>query len=150
MKLIKRISFVLIALLVTLGPVARAQGTHYPKQADLPNPYRLVESWPTLPSSMNGGHWGELIRADIDPKGNIWVFHRCFNTVPAGSATCVGRSEPPILEFDPSGKLRTSFGAGVFAFPHGFTVDGQGNVWATDANFNETVLEMSAQAWDGG
>jgi hypothetical protein len=25
--------------------------------------------------------------------GNIWIFHRCFNTVPQGSATCVGRGE---------------------------------------------------------
>ena len=80
-----------------------------------PNPYRLVENWPTLPQSMNGGRWGELIRADIDPKGNIWVFHRCFNTEPAGFATCVGRTEPPILEFDPSGKLLKSFGGGMFA-----------------------------------
>src|SRR3984885_5986976 len=149
MKLIKRISFVLIALLVTLGPVARAQGTHYPKQADLPNPYKLVENWPTLPSSMNGGHWGELIRADIDPKGNVWVFHRCFNTEPAGYATCVGRTEPPILEFDPSGKLLNSFGSGIFAFPHGFTVDREGNIWASDANNAETVLGISAKDANG-
>ncbi|HET6145731.1 MAG TPA: hypothetical protein VFE02_19665, partial [Candidatus Acidoferrales bacterium] len=75
-----RLFFALIATVATLAPVARAQDAHYPKQKDLPNPYKLVENWPTLPASMNGGHWGELIRADIDPKGNIWVFHRCFNT----------------------------------------------------------------------
>ena len=61
----------------------------------------------------------------FDSKGHIWVFHRCFNTEPAGSATCVGRTEPPILEFDASGKLLGSFGSGMFAFPHGFTVDAQ-------------------------
>src|SRR4051812_29308091 len=48
----------------------------------LPNPYRLVEGWPTLLQSMNGGKWGELIRVTIDRKGDIWVFHRCFNNVP--------------------------------------------------------------------
>src|SRR6266446_7271398 len=85
----------LIAAFVALAAVAHAQ--QYPKQAQLPNPYRLVENWPTVPQNMNGGRWGELIRADIDPKGNIWVFHRCFNTEPAGAATCVGRTEPPIL-----------------------------------------------------
>jgi glyoxylase-like metal-dependent hydrolase (beta-lactamase superfamily II) len=112
----------------------------------LPNPYRLVEGWPTLPVSMNEGKWGELIRVDLDPKGNIWVFHRCFNTVPAGAATCIGRDrEPPILQFDPSGKLLASFGQGIFAFPHGFTVDHDENVWATDANGNETVLGMSTE-----
>jgi DNA-binding beta-propeller fold protein YncE len=143
-----RTRFTLIAMLaasIVFGPAAAAQETHYLKQSDLPDPYRLVEGWPTLPASMNGGKWGELIRADIDPEGNIWVFHRCFNTVPAGYATCVGRTEPPILEFDPSGKLLTSFGAGMFAFPHGFTVDAQGNVWASDANASATVLGMSAK-----
>jgi DNA-binding beta-propeller fold protein YncE len=135
----------LLAVASMVGQPARAQQTKYPRQAGLPDPYRLVENWPTLPRSMNGGHWGELIRADIDPEGNIWVFHRCFNTVPAGFATCVGRTDPPILEFDPAGKLLTSFGSGMFAFPHGFTVDRQGNIWATDANKDETVLGMSAK-----
>ena len=135
------------AAMATFGLLAHAQP--YPKQTQLPNPYRLVENWPALPKSMNGGRWGELIRADIDPKGNIWVFHRCFNTVPAGAATCVGRSEPPILQFDPSGRLLTSFGGGMFAFPHGFTVDAEGNLWASDANGDETVLGMSTRGSNG-
>jgi 6-bladed beta-propeller len=134
-----------LAEMATLGLQAQAQSSAYPKQTQLPNPYHLVENWPTLPQDMNGGKWGELIRADIDPKGNIWVFHRCFNTEPAGAATCVGRTEPPILEFNPAGKLLASFGAGMFAFPHGFTVDRQGNIWASDANASETVLGLSAK-----
>jgi sugar lactone lactonase YvrE len=138
-----------LAAFGSLGVPAHSQQKHYPKQADLPNPYRLEEGWPRLPASMNGGHWGELIRADIDPKGDIWVFHRCFNTEPAGYATCVGRTDPPILEFDPSGKLLTSFGSGMFAFPHGFTVDAQGNIWASDANASETVLGLSAKDANG-
>jgi hypothetical protein len=58
---------------------------------------------------MNGGRWGEVIRVHVGTDGNIWVFHRCFNTVPPGHASCIGRGEsnPPILEFDPSGKLLT-------------------------------------------
>jgi sugar lactone lactonase YvrE len=152
MKLAGRTKFMLMVALAaaaTFGQAAHAQKKQYPKQADLPNPYRLEEGWPTVPASMNGGHWGELIRADIDPKGNIWVFHRCFNTEPAGYATCVGRTEPPILEFDPSGRLQTSFGSGMFAFPHGFTVDAQGNIWASDANADETVLGLSAKDSNG-
>ncbi len=129
--------------------VARGQQPQYPKQTQLPDPYRLVENWPTLPQNMNGGKWGELIRADIDPQGNIWVFHRCFNTEPAGFATCVGRTEPPILEFDPSGKLLKSMDGGMFAFPHGFTIDRQGNIWASDANKDETVLGKSAKDANG-
>ena len=145
-----RVRFTLPALLASIATFAfAASAQEYPKQTQLPNPYRLEENWPTLSKDMNGGKWGELIRADIDPKGDIWVFHRCFNTEPAGAATCVGRSEPPILKFDPSGKLLTSFGGGMFAFPHGFTVDAEGNVWASDANARETVLGLSAKGPNG-
>ena len=135
-------------MLAAFAMPAHSQQT-YAKQSELPNPYRLDQGWPTLPSSMNGGRWGELIRADIDPQGNIWVFHRCFNTEPAGYATCVGRTEPPILEFDPSGKYLFSFGSGLFAFPHGFTIDAQGNIWASDANADATVLGISAKDANG-
>lgn len=141
-----RVAVTLVAVVVA---IAAWEVAVHAQQTRLPNPYRLVEGWPTLPDSMNRGRWGELIRADLDPKGNIWVFHRCFNTVPAGAATCVGRSEPPILQFDPSGRLLTSFGGDMFAFPHGFTVDGEGNIWASDANGDETVLGMSARGSNG-
>src|SRR5437867_5940336 len=63
-----------LSAIATFGVAAHAQQSPYPKQTQLPNSYRLVEGWPTLPKSMNGGQWGEVIRADIDPKGNIWVF----------------------------------------------------------------------------
>ncbi len=140
-----------IAWLLVWGGSAYAQQTQYPKPTELPNPYRLVEGWPTLPQNMNGGHWGEVIRVHVDPKGNVWVFHRCFNVVPAGSATCVGRgaANPPILEFDAAGKLLKSFGSGLFAYPHGFTMDADGNIWATDVNDSETILGMSARNTDG-
>jgi len=116
----------------------------------LPNPYRLAPDWPTLPSSMKGpnGHkWGEVIRVHVAPDGNVWVFHRCFNDKPAGDATCVNRGDgnPPILEFNPAGRLLRSFGVGLFAHPHGFTVDKDGNIWTTDTNDDETILGMPAK-----
>ncbi len=125
----------------------------YPKPT-LPNPYRLVEEWPTLPAGMRGpqGHrWGEVIRVHVGPDGNIWVFHRCFNDKPAGDATCLNRGDenPPILQFNQSGQLIRSFGVGLFAHPHGFTVDKEGNVWATDTNDEETVLGMPAKNAQG-
>jgi len=134
-----------IAVLLSCG-TARAQETKYPRPTELPNPYRLVDGWPTLPKTMNGGQWGEVIRVHVDAKGNIWVFNRCFNVVPAGSATCLGRgpANPPILEFNPSGKLLKSFGTGLFAYPHGFTVDPDGNLWVTDVNDQETILGIRA------
>src|SRR5689334_7343149 len=146
-----RLAIAFAAAVASLSVVAGAQRPAYPDPASLPNPYRLVEHWPTLPPSMNGGHWGEVIRVHVDPNGNVWVFHRCFNVVPAGSATCVGRgaSDPPILEFDASGRLLKSFGAGLFAYPHGFTVDANGNLWATDVNDQETILVISARNAEG-
>jgi len=74
-----------------------------------------------------------------------------FNVVPAGQATCIGRgpTNPPILEFNPSGKLVKSFGAGLFAYNHGFTMDADGNLWVTDVNDQETILGMSARNANG-
>jgi NHL repeat-containing protein len=153
MRRAHRIKPILVALALTAcgAAAAQAQQTAYPKPTDLPNPYRLVEGWPTLPQSMNGGRWGEVIRVHVAGDGNIWVFHRCFNVVPPGSATCVNRGEanPPILQFDPSGRLLKSFGASLFAYPHGFTVDDDGYLWATDVNDGETVLGMSARNAQG-
>src|SRR5262245_55639597 len=102
--------FVLAGVIVSgLAVTAEAQ-TQYPKPTDLPNPYRLDPNWPTLPQSMNGGHWGEVIRVHVAPDHNIWIFHRCFNTVPPGSAVCINRgpANPPILQFDPAGHLLKS------------------------------------------
>ena len=143
-----RTAFVAATVLVaSVATSARAQSPQYPKPSELPNPYRLVEGWPTLPASMNGGRWGEVIRVHVHSDGNIWVFHRCFNTVPPGIATCLGRGEanPPILQFDPSGRLLKSLGSGMFVNPHGFTVDHDGNLWVSDINDKEAVLGMSAR-----
>jgi NHL repeat len=153
MRYARRLGLVLVAASTIAAALTAAQGQEpaYPKPSQLPNPYRLVEGWPTLPLSMNGGRWGEVIRVHVHTDGNIWVFHRCFNTVPAGRATCVGRgdSNPPILEFDPSGRLLTSFGVGLFAYPHGFTVDHGGNLWVSDVNDEPTILGLSAKTADG-
>jgi DNA-binding beta-propeller fold protein YncE len=88
-----------------------------------PGPYRRIEPWGQLPAGMK---WAAVIGAEPGPDGNIYVMHRCFEN------SCAGRSEPPLFKFDPSGKLLQSWGAGMFVFPHGFHVDREGNVWATD------------------
>ena len=138
---------VALAATAAMATTFRAQQRQDSGPAELPNPYRLVERWPTIPPQMNGGRWGEVIRVHVDARGHVWVFHRCFNIVPAGSATCIGRgpANPPILEFDASGRLLRSLGAGLFAYPHGFTVDTDGNLWATDVNDQLEILGMSAR-----
>ena len=89
-----------------------------------PNPYTTIANWGQLPE---GRTWGSTSAIDVAPDGHIWVAERC------GANTCAGSNLPSILEFDPSGKLLRSFGAGLFIFPHGFLVDKEGNVWVTDA-----------------
>jgi DNA-binding beta-propeller fold protein YncE len=89
-----------------------------------PNPYRRVEGWARLPE---GRTWGSTSAVDVAPDGtSIWVAERC------GANSCAGSDLSSVLEFDASGKLVKSFGAGMFVFPHGIAVDKQGNVWVTD------------------
>ena len=131
-----------VTLVLLVGVLASFGVTAAQPRANL---YRLAEDWPQLPSIMNGGQFGETIGVDRDSEGHIWVLHRCFAILPAGAATCVGRDDvPPILKFDASGQLLDSWGAGTLAFPHGFHIDHDGKIWATDANFQAEVLGLSA------
>jgi streptogramin lyase len=127
----RRVGFRLFAafaamLAVASGIVyAQSHGQSSSQANSQPNPYRTVENWAKLPA---GRTWGQTPTVDVDRNGNIWVLERC------GGNTCVGRTEAPILEFDPSGNLLKSFGAGMFAFPHGIFLDKDGNVWVTDGD----------------
>jgi len=89
-----------------------------------PNPYRTIENWAKLP---DGRMWGSTSAVDIDRDGrSVWVAERC------GANSCAGKTDDPILHFDPSGKLLKSFGSGMLVFPHGICVDPDGNIWVTD------------------
>ena len=93
---------------------------------DLPNPYGPATSFGQLPA---GRAWGGTTAVAIDRDGkSVWVFERC------GGESCADSNLPPILHFDPTGKLLASFGAGMFVFPHCIAVDREGNVWVTDAD----------------
>jgi DNA-binding beta-propeller fold protein YncE len=92
----------------------------------LPNPYRTIDRWGTLPA---GRTWGGVTAVDIDRDGrSVWVLERC------GTMSCADSTLAPILELDASGAVVASFGAGMFVVPHGLHVDHDGNIWATDAS----------------
>jgi sugar lactone lactonase YvrE len=113
---------VALAGVALAGAVALAQAP--PQPSDLPNPYRTVENWAKLPE---GRTWGATSAVEIDKDGkSIWVAERC------GANNCSKSDLPVVLKFDASGMLVKSFGAGMFAFPHGIHVDKDGNVWVTD------------------
>jgi sugar lactone lactonase YvrE len=111
------------ALFSFAGAFLSAQPSYAPPN-DVPNPYRTVLNWAQFP---DGRKWGSTAGVSVGPDGNIWAYDRC------GANTCAGSTLDPVLEFDvKTGKLMKSFASGVFVFPHGLTVDKQGNVWVTD------------------
>ena len=104
--------------------------------ATQPNPYRTIEGWARLP---DGRQWGATSAVDIDKDGrSVWVAERC------GANSCLGSDLPVVLKFDPTGKLVTSFGAGLMVFPHGIHVDRDGNIWVTDGSDNKPRLPRGA------
>ncbi len=88
--------------------------------------YKPDASFPQLPPDVK---LGAVSGVATDAAGNVLVFHR---------------GEPPILVFEPGGKLVRSMGKGLFSSPHGLRLDRDGNVWVTD-NFNHTVLKLSPE-----
>lgn len=125
---------VVIVLFLAAASSVRAQSVT--PTNDLPNPYRSVENWAKLPG---GRSWGSVSGVAIGPDGkSIWVAERCGAFAPPSAMkpgqpfACEGSNLDPILKFDETGKLVKSFGAGMFIFPHGISVDQEGNVWVTD------------------
>lgn len=105
-------------LVAVYGPIAHGN--------DRPNPYTRIEPWGEPPPG-NSGEWAAVIGAEGGPDGVLYVMHRCH------SNNCAGRSEPPIVKLDPrTGEQLGAFGEGLMAFPHGFHIDFDGNVWTTD------------------
>ena len=104
------------------APAPRA-GNGAPRN-DLPQPYRTARDWGELPPGMK---WPAVTAVEPAPDGSIYVIQRCFEN------SCAGRSEPPVLKYNREGRLISTFGQNMFNFPHGATVDREGNLWVTDA-----------------
>ena len=103
-------------------------------------PYFEVDPfWPKpLPN-----HWvlGSSIGVSVDERDHVWMIHRGSATLAEKeraletklSDECCGAA-PPVLEFDPEGKLVGHWGGpgAGYEWPtsnHGITVDHKGNVW---------------------
>jgi sugar lactone lactonase YvrE len=108
-------------------------GAVYTQEATPPvnsgaNPYRTIRNWSEGPA---GRAWGGSNGVDIDRDGrSVWTVDRCS---PGTTPGCLGTKADPINKFDESGKRLTSFGGGMFVWPHGLHVDREGNVWVADA-----------------
>ncbi len=104
-----------------------------------PNPYGTGVDWGQLPQ---GRVWGSTASVSTAPDGTIWVIDRCGQSG-SGGATCGGDSAgiDPVFQFDTSGKLLKSFGAGLFVSPHKLEVDKDGNIWVAD-NGGDQVFKL--------
>jgi len=106
---------------------------------DLPNPFQPGVDFGQLPA---GRKWGSTASVTTGPDNTIWVIDRCGNSG-AGGTTCGGASATvnPIVQFDTSGKLLKTFGAGMFVSPHKLTVDDAGSLWVAD-NGSHQIFKM--------
>ncbi len=96
---------------VLLGVVPRAVAESH---------YHVVHGWPELPE---GFAFGEVSGIGVDSHNHVFVFHR---------------GEHPIMVFEgATGKLLASWGDGIFARPHGLTVDSHDNIWVTDVRSHQ-------------
>lgn len=96
--------------------------------------YRVVEGWPQLPA---GRPLGSAAGVGVDSRGQVLVFHRGGRTwsepLPLDPI-----GPPTIAVFDgASGRLVREWGGGLFAMPHGLTVDAHDNVWLTDVALHQ-------------
>jgi DNA-binding beta-propeller fold protein YncE len=115
-----------------LFPICLLSAQDAPPANDLPQPYRTTRDWGQLPA---GVKWAAVTAIEPAPDGSIYVIHRCFEN------SCIGRAEAPILKYDRNGKLLAQWGAGMFVFPHGSTIDRSGHLWVTDSGVAEGKTE---------
>jgi DNA-binding beta-propeller fold protein YncE len=110
------------------------------------NPYRTIRNWGMGPE---GRPWGGSNGVAIDRDGkSVWTADRCSPGINPG---CLGTKADPINKFDENGKRLTSFGGGMFVWPHGLHVDRDGNIWVADARRpNEKELQMYPGEKDKG
>ena len=89
--------------------------------------FELDPKWPTIP---NNWVLGEVSSIAVDSRDHIWVLHRP-RSIPAEKRV---NAAPPVLEFDTTGKLLSSWGGDGAGFDwpereHGISVDAKGFVW---------------------
>ena len=84
---------------------------------------------------------------DVDQEDNPVIFHRgpvVWDGSSFGFDNVLKKRQvidvDPILVLDAAkGKLKSSFGSGIFYMPHGLKVDGNGNIWVTDVGLHQVM-----------
>ena len=114
-----------------LAMALSAQQGWYPHEGGLLK-YRVSIRFGEEPDTMpDGWKFGRVSAVAVNPKGEVYVFHR-------------GPKADPIVVFDGKGKFLRSLGKGMFGNPHGMRFDHEGNLWVTD-NGDHQVMKFSPQ-----
>ncbi len=114
--------------------------------------FQVDPLWPKpLP---NGWILGSVTGVAVDAQDHIWIVHRGAASLTARTENGLGtdpptaevccRPAPPVLEFDQSGALVSSWGGPGEGYdwpesPGGIAVDAKGMVWIAAAGFPEAV-----------
>ena len=93
---------------------------HAPIDSDA-GAYTLLPNWAQLPANIQ---LGEVPGMAIDSTGRIFTFNR---------------AEPPVIEFDATGKVLKTWGEKMFVWPHGIRVDRNGFLWITDGRARDGI-----------
>ncbi|MCM5663182.1 peptidyl-alpha-hydroxyglycine alpha-amidating lyase family protein [Galbibacter mesophilus] len=102
--------------------------------------YELVENWPKFPKGFSIGQPSGL---GMDSQGNLIVFHRA-NAV-AGDTTLNKIQVNTLLKINAeTGEVIKEWGANLFCWPHGLTVDKDDNIWITDVLLHQ-VFKFDAE-----
>ena len=81
--------------------------------------FEVQEDWAKLPA----GWEMPAAAVTVDARDRVY----CFNRSP----------EHPVVVFDREGNYLSSWGAGLFAFPHTIRVDAGGNLWLVDRDHGQ-------------
>ena len=81
--------------------------------------YRVHEDWAHAPAHVDM----KPAAVAVGPQDRVY----CFNRV----------AEHPVVVFDRDGNFVTSWGAGMFKFPHAIRFDDKGFVWLTDEHHQQ-------------
>ena len=78
--------------------------------------YKVHEDWAKAPANIEM----KPAAVAVGPHDRIYCFNRS--------------AEHPVVVFDRNGEFLSSWGAGMFRFPHAIRFDTEGNAWLTDGH----------------
>ena len=96
--------------------------------------YQVVHGWPILPE---GRVLGQTTAVAVDSHGDIWVFHRAERMWTEPLPTDPIKDDTVAIFDARTGHLKRTWGANLFAMPHGLTIDRHDNVWLTDLSLQQ-------------